>query len=220
VFQIGSQLSDVLRQHQAVSKAEARSSVLRTFEAVGLPDAQRVYRSYPHELSGGMQQRVMIAMALLCSPALLIADEPTTALDVTIQAQILWLLRDLRARTGIAILLITHDLGVVREVCDRVAVMYAGQVVESCSTEALFEAPRHPYTQGLMAATPSATPRGQRLQAIPGVVPANPGRITGCPFASRCAFVMERCRVEMPRFQMVDTGHYAACHLLDEAGAS
>ena len=220
VFQIGSQLSDVLRQHQAVSKAEARSSVLRTFEAVGLPDAQRVYRSYPHELSGGMQQRVMIAMALLCSPALLIADEPTTALDVTIQAQILWLLRDLRARTGIAILLITHDLGVVREVCDRVAVMYAGQVVESCSTEALFAAPRHPYTQGLMAATPSATPRGQRLQAIPGVVPANPGRITGCPFASRCAFVMERCRVEMPRFQMVDTGHYAACHLLDEAGAS
>ena len=220
VFQIGSQLSDVLRQHQAVSKAEARSSVLQTFEAVGLPDAQRVYRSYPHELSGGMQQRVMIAMALLCSPALLIADEPTTALDVTIQAQILWLLRDLRARTGIAILLITHDLGVVREVCDRVAVMYAGQVVESCSTEALFAAPRHPYTQGLMAATPSATPRGQRLQAIPGVVPANPGRITGCPFASRCAFVMERCRVEMPRFQMVDTGHYAACHLLDEAGAS
>ena len=220
VFQIGSQLGDVLRQHKAVRKAEARSTVLQTFEAVGLPDAQRVYRAYPHELSGGMQQRVMIAMALLCSPALLIADEPTTALDVTIQAQILWLLRDLRERTGIAILLITHDLGVVREVCDRVAVMYAGQVVESCSTEALFESPRHPYTKGLMAGTPSASARGQRLQAIPGVVPSNPGRIKGCPFASRCSFVMDRCREEMPAKRSVSEGHQAACHLLEGATLS
>jgi len=217
VFQIGSQLCDVLRQHKPVNKTEARATVLETLEAVGLPDKQRVFRSYPHELSGGMQQRVMIAMALLCSPALLIADEPTTALDVTIQAQILWLLRDLRERAGIAILLITHDLGVVREVCDRVAVMYAGQVVESCATEQLFSFPRHPYTQGLMAATPSSVARGERLQAIPGVVPPNPGRLVGCPFASRCAFVLERCRTEMPPVRLVGDGHLAACHLLDEA---
>ena len=216
VFQIGSQLTDVLRQHQPVTRSEARARVLQTFRAVGMPDGERVYRAYPHELSGGMQQRVMIAMALLCRPALLIADEPTTALDVTIQAQILWLLRDLREREGIAILLITHDLGVIREVCDRVAVMYAGQVIETCATESLFAFPRHPYTQGLIAATPSSVARGQRLQAIPGVVPANPGRIVGCPFASRCAYVVERCRTEMPSMRLVGEGHRAACHLLDE----
>jgi oligopeptide/dipeptide ABC transporter ATP-binding protein len=220
VFQIGSQLVDVLRQHRPIKRADARAQVLSAFESVGLPDGQRVYRAYPHELSGGMQQRVMIAMALLCSPALLIADEPTTALDVTIQAQILWLLRDLRDRTGIAILLITHDLGVVREVCDRVAVMYAGQIVESCPTEALFRSPRHPYTQGLIAATPSAAARGQHLQAIPGVVPANPGRITGCPFSSRCAHVMDRCRVQMPPVHSVSEGHAAACYLLEDAPQS
>ncbi|MEP7291686.1 MAG: ABC transporter ATP-binding protein [Chloroflexota bacterium] len=213
VFPVGAQIGDVLAQHRKVKGREARTEIMHTFELVGLPDVERVYRAYPHELSGGMQQRVMIAMALVCRPAMLIADEPTTALDVTIQAQILRLLHDLRERLSIAIMLITHDLGVVREVCDRVAVMYAGRVVETSSAEMLFEAPQHPYTQGLLAATPSSAARGGRLQAIPGVVPANPGRIIGCAFASRCPAVMPRCHERAPALYQIDVEHSSACFL-------
>lgn len=218
VFPVGAQISDVLAQHQRATRREARAEILKTFDLVGLPDAERVYRAYPHELSGGMQQRVMMAMALVCRPAMLIADEPTTALDVTIQAQILRLLRDLRDRLGIAIMLITHDLGVVREICDRVAVMYAGRVVETSPTETLFEAPQHPYTRGLLAATPSSAQRGARLHAIPGIVPSNPGRITGCAFASRCAAVMPMCHDSAPPLYTLDAAHSSACFLAEPGG--
>jgi peptide/nickel transport system ATP-binding protein len=213
VFSIGAQLTDVLAQHQQVKRQDAKAQILEAFGSVGLPDIERVFSAYPHELSGGMQQRVMIAMALICRPAILIADEPTTALDVTIQAQILRLLRDLRDRYGVAIMLITHDLGVVREVCDRVAVMYAGRIVETSPTESLFEAPQHPYTQGLIQATPSAVQRGAQLKAIPGVVPSNPGRIVGCVFASRCEHVMDRCRTETPPLYQTSATHQSACFL-------
>jgi peptide/nickel transport system ATP-binding protein len=211
VFQIGAQLVDVLHQHQTISKAAARQQVISTLEAVGLPDVERIYKAYPHELSGGMQQRVMIAMALVCRPALLIADEPTTALDVTIQAQILQLLRDLRDSTGISILLITHDLGVVAQMCDRVAVLYAGRVVEMGSTSALFNAPQHPYTQSLLAAIPTPAQRGRPLAAIQGKVPHNPGALIGCAFAERCPVVFERCRTEQPALLQVEPHHTSAC---------
>jgi peptide/nickel transport system ATP-binding protein len=217
VFTIGAQLTEVLRQHRSMSKAEARAEALKTMADVGLPDAERLFNAYPHELSGGMQQRAMVAMALVCEPALIIADEPTTALDVTIQAQILRLLRDLRDRLGIAILLITHDLAVIAQMCDRVAVLYAGRVVEMGTTHDLLNAPQHPYTQGLIAAVPRPGQRGQRLVAIPGTVPSNPGAVTGCAFAPRCSHAFDRCHADQPEGYEVGDGHTAACFLA-EAG--
>ncbi len=213
VFTIGSQIVRVIQRHQPVTRREAEARALEVLEAVGLPDARHLLSCYPHELSGGMQQRVMIAMALSCRPALLIADEPTTALDVTIEAQILALLRDLQQRYGIAMLLITHDLGIIAETCSRVAVLYAGRVVETGPTDALFLAPHHPYTQGLMAAIPQPATRGRKLSAIPGTVPANPGTIPGCGFASRCGMAQERCRGERPALIEVAPGHRVACFL-------
>jgi peptide/nickel transport system ATP-binding protein len=213
IFQVGKQLTRVLHQHHRIDRKNARQKVMDTLAAVGLPDPQRVFKAYPHELSGGMQQRVMIAMALVSDPKLIIADEPTTALDVTIQAQIIRLLRRLRDELGLAILIITHDMGVVAELCDRMAVLYAGRVVEIGTTNDIFENPQHPYTQGLMAAIPNPDRYGQPLQSIPGSVPGNPGAVTGCAFASRCPKVFERCHIQEPPLYEVTSEHSSACFL-------
>jgi len=216
VFTVGQQMARVIRVHMELSGAEVRDLTEEMLAAVGLPDVERIRDAYPHELSGGMKQRVMIAMALSCRPALLIADEPTTALDVTIQAQILMLLKRLQDRFDIAIMFITHNLGVVAQVCDRVAVLYAGRVVETAAAEAIFTNPHHPYTKGLMAAVPRPGSRGQHLTAIPGNVPANPGAVAGCAFAPRCVYVMEQCRQQIPPSFSVGANHESACFLAVE----
>ncbi len=213
VFTVGSQIERVVRQHLKLPAAQARAHVSEMLTAVGLPDVARIMRAYPHQLSGGMQQRVMIALALSCRPKLLIADEPTTALDVTIQAQILQLLRDLQGRFDISVILITHNLGVVAQTCDRLAVLYAGRVAESGPTKAIFERPQHPYTRGLMAAIPRPGSRGERMASIPGRVPSNPGAVAGCTFAPRCAFAWDRCRSEVPSLFPTGEGHLSACFL-------
>ncbi len=215
VFTVGKQIVRVLQRHQKLSKSAARARVMEVFQSVGLPDAQRIFDAYPHQLSGGMQQRVMIAMALACQPDLLIADEPTTALDVTIQAQILYLLRDLRDRLGITVILITHDIGVIAQLCDRLAVFYAGRVVEIGETGNVIENPQHPYTQGLMAAIPQVTQIKQPLVAMAGTVPANPGAIRGCAFAPRCKFVIDRCHVETPPLYQGLNSDQTACFLVE-----
>jgi peptide/nickel transport system ATP-binding protein len=194
---------------------EANAHATEMLEKVGLPDVKRMLAAYPHQLSGGQQQRVMIAMALSCSPRLLIADEPTTALDVTIQAQILRLLRDLQEQFAFSVILITHNLGVVAQTCDRLAVLYAGRVAEVGSTEDIFNNPQHPYTRGLMNAIPHPGSRGKKMAAIPGTVPSNPGELTGCPFAPRCEFAFERCTVEVPSLQNISAGHQGACFLVN-----
>jgi peptide/nickel transport system ATP-binding protein len=214
VFTTGMQIERVIRQHLKLNAAAAHKQAAESLAAVGLPDVERVLGSYPHQLSGGMQQRVMIAMALSCHPSLLIADEPTTALDVTIQAQILRLLRDLQKQLDLSIVLITHNLGVVAQTCDRLAVLYAGRVAESGPTREIFNNPQHPYTRGLMAAIPRPGSRGQRMETIPGTVPANPGAVTGCPFAPRCAHTFARCQTEIPALFDVSEGHKAACLLV------
>ena len=193
VYSIGSQVTEALRLHRALGRKAARAEAIRLLEEVGIPEPERRIDDYPHQLSGGMRQRVMIAMALSCEPKLLIADEPTTALDVTIQAQILELLAGLRKSHGMSVLLITHDLGVVAEVCDRVVVMYAGQVVETGSVHEIFAHPAHPYTRALLASLPVVDHPGQRLASIPGTVP-NPTRWPeGCRFRARCRFAREGC---------------------------
>jgi len=214
-FNIGSQLTRVIRQHHRVNDAESRSRAVQWLDHVGLPEAGRLMRAYPHELSGGMQQRAMIALALASGAGLLIADEPTTALDVTIQAQILRLLRRLRDQDGLTILLITHDLGVVAQTCDRVAVLYAGTIAETARTADLFRSPKHPYTQGLLAALPRPGSRGQPLAAIEGSVPSGLQLISGCPFSPRCRHVFDRCQVERPILKEAAPGHTVACHLYD-----
>jgi peptide/nickel transport system ATP-binding protein len=197
VFTAGAQVAEAVRLHQHKSAADAHAAAIAMFKLVGIPDPEERVRAYPHQLSGGMRQRVMIAMALACKPDLLIADEPTTALDVTIQAQILELLASLQRELGMSILLITHDLGVVAEVCDEVVVMYAGRIVERAPTEALFAAPRHHYTAGLLRSMPSYGAR-DRLQEIPGMVPALDALPSGCKFADRCPAVADKCRAEEP----------------------
>lgn len=216
VFTIGSQIQRVVRQHMQVSRKEARAKVCSVMAAVGLPDVERILGSYPHQLSGGMQQRVMIAMALSCNPRLLIADEPTTSLDVTIQAQILILLRDLQKKFDISVILITHNLGVIAQTCDRLAVLYGGRVAESGSTRDIFNQPQHPYTRGLMNAIPRPGSRGQKMTTITGTVPSNPGDMVGCAFAPRCEFVMERCRAESPSLLKVGENHLSACFLTEQ----
>jgi oligopeptide/dipeptide ABC transporter ATP-binding protein len=215
VFTIGEQIARVIRQHLNVDSTKARAYAEESLSAVGLPDVKRVMTSYPHQLSGGMQQRAMIAMALACKPSLLIADEPTTALDVTIQAQILKLLRDLQKQFDLSIVLITHNLGVVAQTCDRLAVLYAGRVAEMGTTREIFNDPKHPYTQGLMTAIPRPGSKGSRMNAIPGTVPANPGAMLGCPFAPRCDRAMERCAKEAPNLFHVADDHRAACFLVE-----
>ncbi len=218
VFTAGSQISRQIRQHSKLNKKAAKARALEMFDEVGLPDPEGIYRAYPHELSGGMKQRVMIAMGLASGAELLIADEPTTALDVTIQAQILALLSELRQREGLSILLITHDLGVVAETCARVAVAYAGRIVETGAVEDVLYQTKHPYTQGLMAALPDTVEHGQPLQVIKGAVPDGLQPVPGCPFHPRCPDVMDICRQERPLpVQMAGAGHTVACHLYEEA---
>jgi oligopeptide/dipeptide ABC transporter ATP-binding protein len=215
VFTIGSQIERVIRQHMQINLREARQKVRSLMMAVGLPDVERILSSYSHQLSGGMQQRVMIAMALSCSPRLLIADEPTTSLDVTIQAQILKLLRELQKKFNVSVILITHNLGVIAQTCDRLAVLYGGRVAESGSTRELFTHPQHPYTRGLMNAIPHPGTRGRKMATIPGTVPTNPGAMSGCPFAPRCEFVMQRCSQEVPRLYTLGEDHSSACFLAE-----
>jgi peptide/nickel transport system ATP-binding protein len=210
-FTIGAQLTEVLVRHRGLDYGAARAAVLEMLRHVRIPAPEARFDEFPHRLSGGMRQRVMIAMALLCQPALLIADEPTTALDVTIQAQVLDLMRALRAEMRTAILLITHDLGIVAEMADRVVVMYAGQVVEEGAVEAIFAMPQHPYTIGLMGAVSSLQGRRERLPAIEGMVPAATEMPSGCRFAARCPFADDRCRREAPPLCAVTPGHHSRC---------
>ena len=210
-FTVGFQLVEALRLHRRLSQTQAREQVMAMLARVGINAPERRLQQYPHELSGGLRQRVMIAMALICRPELLIADEPTTALDVTLQAQILDLLRSLRDELGMGILMITHDLGVVAEFCDRVAVMYAGRIVETAAVRELFRAPRHPYTRGLMDSIPRMdTPREQPLATIEGMVPPPGRRGAGCAFADRCTRALERCRAGTPPLAG-EGGHAVAC---------
>ncbi|MBL7183097.1 MAG: ABC transporter ATP-binding protein [Anaerolineae bacterium] len=221
VFTAGEQIEMVIRQHQPVSRRVARQRTLEMLEAVGLPDPPQIVRAYPHELSGGMQQRVMIGLALASNASrsaersrrsLLIADEPTTALDVTIQAQILTLLTQLRESRGLSILLITHNLGVVAETCDRVAVLYVGHVMEKGRARDIFKEMKHPYTQGLLAAIPRPGSHGEPLQAISGSVPSGLGVFPGCSFEPRCPSAMEVCRQAPPPLVRVGEEHYVACY--------
>ena len=216
VLTIGRQIAEPLRLHQGLSRESVEQRVVEMLGLVGIAEPRRRTREYPHQLSGGMRQRVMIAIALACRPKLLIADEPTTALDVTIQAQILNLMTDLKQRVGAAIILITHDLGVVAEVAERVMVMYAGRKVEEAPVAELFRSPRHPYTRGLLSAVPklgsSLAATQTRLAEIPGVVPSLKQRIAGCVFASRCAFARDLCRRVAPALEMKAPAHFAACH--------
>ncbi|MEV7135723.1 ABC transporter ATP-binding protein [Arthrobacter sp. NPDC093128] len=216
VFTIGSQLTEVLTRHRPQSKAQARAEVLHHLDQVGLPDPLRVYGAYPHELSGGMLQRSMIAMALLRRPRLLILDEPTTALDVTVAKQILDLVGRLRTEFGFAVLLISHNLGVIRDTCDRVAVLYAGRVIETGLVVDVLTTPRHPYTRGLIGALPAGKPRGERLAAVGGTVPGNLLKVQGCAFANRCPFVLEKCLATDPTLESTSAGHSAACLRKDE----
>ena len=216
VLNVGRQLGETLRLHQGLDKRAAEARAVDMLALVGISEPRRRVREYPHQMSGGMRQRVMIAMALACNPKLLIADEPTTALDVTIQAQILELMADLKRKVGAAIILITHDLGVVAEVAERVMVMYAGRKVEEAPVAQLFRSPRHPYTQGLLGAVPklgsSLTGTDTKLAEIPGQVPSLKERILGCVFASRCPLATELCRQLAPALETKAPGHVAACH--------
>lgn len=211
VFTIGDQVAEAVQRHKGCTRAEARARALEMFRKVRMPAAERRLDDYPHQLSGGMRQRVMIAMALANDPDLLIADEPTTALDVTIQAQILDLMRELQAETGTAMLMITHDLGVVAEIADEVAVMYAGRIVETGPVAAVFNDPQHPYTLGLMGSMPSVAGRQGRLLTIPGSVPAAEAMPPGCRFSTRCPFVQDDCTRRRPGLVAVGPGHAHAC---------
>lgn len=210
---VGQQMAEVLTRHKGVSRAVARQEVLRMLDAVRIPEGICRIDQYPHEFSGGMRQRVMIAMGLLCRPQLLIADEPTTALDVTVQAQIVELLRDLRTEFNTAIILITHDLGVVAGLCDRLLVMYAGEAVESGSVHEVFGDTRHPYTMGLLDSLPRLSSVGERLLTIPGQPPDPRALPSGCPFHPRCRHRVAICDREIPALTEPQPGHFKRCHL-------
>ncbi|MCD6540383.1 ABC transporter ATP-binding protein [Candidatus Bipolaricaulota bacterium] len=213
VFTIGYQIMEAIMLHQKVSKREARQKAIEMLRQVGIPEPEQRVDEYPHQLSGGMRQRAMIAMALSCNPSLLIADEPTTALDVTIQAQVLDLMQDLKRKFRAAIMLITHDLGVVAEMCEEVVVMYLGKVVERAKVRPIFHEPKHPYTQGLLKSIPSLATKKKRLDPIKGVVPDPLNAPPGCPFNPRCPHAIEICRQEMPPLKEVETDHDVACWL-------
>jgi oligopeptide/dipeptide ABC transporter ATP-binding protein len=216
VLTVGSQISETLRAHTAISRSGARTKASELLELVGIPDPGKRIDDYPHQLSGGMQQRVMIAIALSCNPKVLIADEPTTALDVTIQAQILELLADLRKRFGMSVILITHDLGIVAGIADRVAVMYGGQIVEQAPTRALFNEAHHPYTQALLRAIPRIDRQVERLETIPGAVPPATAWPQGCRFHPRCKFVFDRCKEDQPHLIGIGEKRKARCWLATE----
>lgn len=221
VFTVGNQIVRLIRLHSDATKKEAKERALAMYNLVGLPNPNRIFRAYPHNLSGGMKQRVMIAMALACGAELLIADEPTTALDVTIQSQILALLADLRQKEGLSILLITHNLGVVAETCDRVAVAYAGRIVETGEVDDVLYQPKHPYTQGLLAALPDTVGRDQPLQIIKGSVPDGLKPVPGCPFQPRCPEAMDICQTHDPASITVgERQHTAACYLYQKEAAA
>ena len=217
VFTIGNQITEAVRLHQGLNKKEALAKAVEALKLVGIPVPERRVHEYPHQLSGGMRQRAMIAMALSCNPKVLIADEPTTALDVTIEAQILDLMRTLQDELGTAIIMITHDLGVIAEMARKVVVMYAGKVVEQAPVERIFASPNHPYTQGLLQSLPrvdkDASGAKQRLQEIPGIVPSLLNLPAGCKFASRCPSVMPQCKEQEPPLEQVAGDHYSACWL-------
>jgi oligopeptide/dipeptide ABC transporter ATP-binding protein len=219
VLTVGAQVVEAIRLHEDVSRGAARARVVELFEHVGIPDPRERLDVYPHQLSGGMKQRVMIAMALAARPRLLIADEPTTALDVTIQAQILELLGRLRRELGMAILLISHDFGIVNALADRVAVMYAGQIVEQGTRTDLLAGARHPYTAGLLRAMPARAERGVRLAEIPGVVPAPDARPAGCRFSNRCPLAFEPCATQDPGWTTLSPSHATRCHAVAEGRA-
>ncbi|MCJ8014379.1 ABC transporter ATP-binding protein [Paenibacillus sp. KQZ6P-2] len=213
LFTVGQQITETVRLHRGVSRKEARSITLDMLKKVGIARAESIIDEYPHQLSGGMRQRVMIAMSIACSPEVLIADEPTTALDVTIQAQILELIRRLNEERGMAVMMITHDLGVVAEMCHRVAVMYAGKVVEEGSVHDIFKNPLHPYTQGLIQSVPRMNETRERLYSIPGNVPILSKNMQGCRFAARCPHMMQRCLEALPNLKEQEAGHSSRCWL-------
>jgi len=225
VLTIGRQIAETISLHQRTSRSEALKRAAEMLQLVGIPDPTQRLGEYPHQFSGGMRQRVMIAIALSCNPKLLVADEPTTALDVTIQAQVLDLIRDLKERMGSAIILITHDLGVVAEMAERVVVMYAGRKAEEARVDEVFNTPRHPYTRALLGSVPrlrstgDAGPRG-RLAELPGVVPSLSTRIEGCAFADRCSFATALCREVAPAMETTASGHQYACHHSEEVLAA
>jgi peptide/nickel transport system ATP-binding protein len=218
VYKIGRQIEEPIMLHLKYSKKQAREHAIKMLQLVGIPRAEEVVDEYPYQLSGGMRQRVMIAMAMACQPKLLIADEPTTALDVTIQAQILDLMKKLREESNSSILIITHDLGVVAEMCDRVVVMYAGKVVEEADVYTIFENPKHPYTKGLLESVPKLGQKTNRLASIPGNVPTPGNMPKGCKFAPRCSKVMAICKNQDPALTMVDLNHTCRCWLYQESG--
>ena len=216
VYSVGAQIAEVLREHEKLTRRQATDRAIEMLSLVNIPNAKARVHDYPHQFSGGMRQRVMIALALSCRPKLLIADEPTTALDVTIQAQILELMQEMKDRFGMAIMLITHAMGVVAETCQRVVVMYAGKVVEEAPVAALFGNPHHPYTQGLIRSIPRvdrAAEHKERLEAIPGTVPSLLDPPPGCRFAQRCRFATDICRQAMPPLKQVGPGHFVRCVL-------
>jgi peptide/nickel transport system ATP-binding protein len=224
VMTVGRQIAEAIMLHEVSSRRAALARTVEMLQLVGIPEPQQRVREYPHQLSGGMRQRAMIAMALACNPKVLIADEPTSALDVTIQAQILDLISKLRAELGTAVILITHDLGVVAETAERVIVMYAGRKVEEAPVDDLFAHPMHPYTRGLISSIPRLAAmrrekaRAERLQEIPGIVPALSNLPRGCSFAPRCAFASDTCRREYPAYEAKRAGHWAACWHSDQVG--
>ena len=223
VFTIGDQISETIRLHMKLNKKDARNRSIELLRQVGIPRAEGIMNEYPHQLSGGMRQRVMIAMAMACNPKVLIADEPTTALDVTIQAQILDLMKTIQQESGTSILLITHDLGVVAEMCDRVIVMYAGKVVEETDVHSLFNNPKHPYTQGLLSSIPKLHERKERLESIKGNVPTPFNMPSGCKFAPRCSSATELCYQQEPELEQLETAaisHQVRCWLYQEHPSS
>ena len=218
VFTVGNQIMESIMLHQKLDKKQARDKAIEMIKLVGIPRAEAIVDSYPHELSGGMRQRIMIAMALSCNPKLLIADEPTTALDVTIQAQILDLMRDIKQKTQTSIMLITHDLGVVAEMADYVVVMYAGKVIEEGPVNDIFKNPLHPYTRGLLKSKPVINQETDRLYSIPGQVPNPIGMKDSCYFHERCEHCMEICKTQIPTIKYYDEQHKISCFLYDGGG--
>lgn len=216
VFTAGEQINEMIREKKHISKKEAKQIVLKMFEDVGIFPAEKRYSQYPHEMSGGMLQRVMIALALSLEPKLLIADEPTTALDVTIQLQILRLLKTLQEKNNMGVVFVTHNLGVVAEICDRVSVMYAGKIVETGTVLDIFDNPMHPYTKALMDSSPKENQKGERLVTIPGTPPQLFGKLKGCAFAERCKYATEQCRKVQPILREAGEGHLVACHYSTE----
>ena len=218
VMKIGDQITECILMHNSISKQEAWDRAVEMLKLTGVPRVERMMKEYPFQLSGGQRQRVMIAMALVCKPKILIADEPTTALDVTIQAQILDLMENLKQKTGTSILFITHDLGVVAEVCDDVVVMYSGRVVEKGDVRSIFASPSHPYTRGLLASIPKLGECAEELESIPGNVPNPKYMPQGCKFAPRCSCAFDKCREEEPGFYDVGEGHMSRCWLCEKKG--